>query len=235
MHIDQTICLPNSVCTWVNWTSNGISADGISCLNVHLDRNLMMSISHANLVIESELALEESTAVKVLGSGGWPQGSEAGSRRSRGRSTAFYLPERHSREHFIPFIYSLCFIYHKGIFQVHRCSRGWSLSKLKWIRKFWKVFHPLENKNWFSDVLLNGVLGCYCVNKGEVQRTPVGASGASPCWGHGLLTAPLLSEEAFRWSLFQSCWNYISKLPLCKHWPFFSIQHHIQAAKPRLW
>lgn len=34
-----------------------------------------------------------------------------------------------------PFIYSLCFIYHKGIFQVHRCSRGRSLLKLICVRE----------------------------------------------------------------------------------------------------
>lgn len=64
-------------------------ADGISCLNVHADRSLMMSISHANLVIETKLVLVVSSAVRVLGSSGWPQGSQSGSPRSRGHSTAF--------------------------------------------------------------------------------------------------------------------------------------------------
>lgn len=60
------------VCMLDNWTSNRMFADGISCLNVHVDRNLMMSIITANLVIETKLVLEESGAVNVLGSSGWP-------------------------------------------------------------------------------------------------------------------------------------------------------------------
>lgn len=127
--------------------------------------------------IETRLVLEESSAVKVLGSRGWPQGSKSGSPHSRGHSTAFYLPEKRSREHFIAFIYSLCFIYHKGIFLVHRCSRGWSLSKLKCGKELANLkmfFYPLERekKNGVHAALLNCALSC-C----RVKRTPVGASG----------------------------------------------------------
>lgn len=135
VHIHQTIRLQILRARWLTEPVTGCLLFAVSCVNVHVDRNLMMSISHANLVFEAKLVLEESSAVKVLGSSGWPQGSESGSRRSRGHSAAFYLPERHSGGHFIAFIYSLCFIYHKGIFQVHRCSRGRSLSKLKCGRK----------------------------------------------------------------------------------------------------
>lgn len=83
-------------------------ADGISCVNVHVDRNLMMSISHANLVFETKLVLEESSAVKVLGSSGWPQGSESGSRRSRGHSAAFYLPKKGTLEGTLSHLFIHC-------------------------------------------------------------------------------------------------------------------------------
>lgn len=58
----------------VNRTAYKMFADDISGLNAHVDINLMMSVSRANLVSETELALKETAQLKVLRSGGWPQG-----------------------------------------------------------------------------------------------------------------------------------------------------------------